>query len=65
MSMGATFFSVKEAIPPTNAHPELISESPGNLLVEFCKGHTSISHKNSAGFQEEKPCPIAVDFSRD
>jgi hypothetical protein len=44
---------------------ELISESPGILLVEYCKGHTSISHDNSAGFQEETPCPIAVDFSRD
>jgi len=44
---------------------ELISESPLFLLVEHCKGHTSISHDNSAGLQEEKPCPSAVDFSRD
>ena len=26
-----------------NSAPELMSESPGNLLVEFCKGHISIS----------------------
>ncbi len=29
-----------------------MSQSLGNLLVEFCKGYTSISHNNSAGFQE-------------
>jgi hypothetical protein len=44
--------------------PELISESPRILRVEFCKGHTSNFHDNSAEFQEQKPCPIAVDFSR-
>jgi hypothetical protein len=42
-----------------------MSESRGFLLVEFWKGDTPISQKNSAEFQEEKPCPIAVDFSRD
>jgi hypothetical protein len=42
-----------------------MSESPGILLVEFCKGDTTISQQNSAEFQEEKLCPIAVDFSRD
>jgi len=34
-----------------NSAPELMSESPGNLLVEFCKGHTSNSHDNSADFR--------------
>jgi hypothetical protein len=48
-----------------NTPPELMSESQGFLLVEFCKGHTSNFYNNSAGFLEEKPCPIAVDFSRD
>jgi hypothetical protein len=42
-----------------------MSESPGILLVEFWKGDNSISQQNPAEFQEEKPCPIAVDFSRD
>ena len=54
MTMGATFFSVKEAIPPTNSPSELLYESPGILLVEFWNGHISISHDNSAGFQEER-----------
>jgi len=30
-----------------------MSESPGNLLVEFCKGDTSNLHDNATGFQEE------------
>ncbi len=33
--------SPREDLP--NSPPELMSESPGLLLVEFCKGHTSIS----------------------
>ena len=55
-------FAARYAFDISNSSPELISESPGILLVEFCKGDTSISHDNSAGFQEEKPCPTAVDF---
>jgi hypothetical protein len=42
-----------------NFPPELMSETPGNLLVEICKGHTPICHDNSTGFQEGKPCPTA------
>lgn len=45
--------------------PELMSESSGILLVEFCKGHTSLSYNKSTESQEEKPCPTVVDFSRD
>ncbi len=32
---------------------ELMCKSPGILLVEFCKGHTSISHNKSTELQEE------------
>jgi hypothetical protein len=38
----------------SNSPPELMSESPGNLLVEFCKCHTSISHQIATEFQEER-----------
>ena len=58
-------FAFRDSYDIPNSPPELMSESPGFLLVEFCKGHTSISHDNSAEIQEEKLCPIAVDFSRD
>ncbi len=37
-----------------NSPPELMSESPGILPAEFWKGDTSISHDDSAGFQEER-----------
>ncbi len=35
-----------------NSPTELMSESPGFLLVEFCKGHSSNFHDNSTEFQE-------------
>jgi len=51
--------------PAPNSPTELMSESPGFLLVEYCKGHSSIFHDNSADFRGGESCPIAVDFSRD
>ena len=38
-----------------NTPPELMSESLGNLLAEFCKGDTTISQYKYSCIQEKRP----------